>query len=399
MTCETHFAPHMAFFSLYIIIETAQIILCSVALYQTMKLHKKKHFPILLLISQLIFYISALVFALARIYDTIFFCWIMDYQPLSFATLGATYSIHWFALLFILYSRLQLVFDETEYKLKKCTVYIIWFLFTFIIVVSAALNVMMAMGQPVTLLIGLMLVIVLTTAQILSFTFVSKLQTLRQKTKELNRKTDLKLFETVRKYAVLSVISVMFSTFYAFVMIIAALIGIWTYWVSEILALVLVLDVFVDSLCMALSINLNEKYYKKLCFINMLNYYWCHNGETHEVHIIASQTRQTLTDVVEDVTNTAAYTNDNVDLKSAVFTTELTDIKHVPITPRPKMRSITDMVIDIDDNVHDSGLDIDSTHEDIIQSPKQTPMTPTWHAYAQSKSSSPRQIVESGKSI
>ena len=117
-TCQAHLALHMTSFSIYCVMETTQIALCIVAIYQIMQMHKKKYFSTTLLIAQWIFYLSSIAFSVARLLDSISFCWVIELHAFTYAVLGLSYSIHWFALLMILYGRLRLVFDETVFNMR-----------------------------------------------------------------------------------------------------------------------------------------------------------------------------------------------------------------------------------------------------------------------------------------
>merc|ERR1711933_507088 len=115
-------------------------------------------------------------------------------------------------------------------------------------------------------MMGLIIFITIIISQYLAFTFVYNLQNIRRNIEEL---TNDKLLKTVKKYSVLSVISVMFSTLYALMMIIISLLGItFNHTIANITGCIICLDVFIDTLCMILSLNMNDKYYQRICFIN-----------------------------------------------------------------------------------------------------------------------------------
>merc|ERR1712154_524236 len=132
--------------------------------------------------------------------------------------------------------------------------------------------------------------------------FVYNLHRLRKDAVDSKEKGE-KLIKTVKKYSVLSVISVMFSTLFAFVMIFVSMTGIWTYFLSEGMAFVLCLDVFIDTICMILSLHINHKYYERLCFC-----------------CIKKRTKPN-----KKLTNVPSATTDKVDLSSIFSKTEGTD--------------------------------------------------------------------------
>merc|ERR1712113_114019 len=113
------------------------------------------------------------------------------------------------------------------------------------------------------------------------------------------------LIKTVKKYSILSVTSVMFSTLYSFAMIAISMTGIWTYFLSEGLAFVLCLDVFIDTICMILSLHINHKYYERLCCC-------CINKERKSIN-------------KERMTRVISGTSDKVDLSSIFSKTDGTD--------------------------------------------------------------------------
>lgn len=237
-----------------------------------MQINKKENFPKLLLISQWVFYLSSLLFAISRILTTIFNCWSFKYQPITYNGLSITYIIHWFSFLLISYGRLRSVFQDTVYEINKKTIYCLSFMFIFMFCFSIFVGILVSLGMEIGFVFGgLVLIMVLITAQYLTWSFVHKLRKLRNvSSSDINNidKTN-QLSNTVKKYSVLSVISVTFSTLYVIILIILAVSGINfnVHWIIEVLALILCLDVFIDSLCMSLTLKVNDKYYKYLCYI------------------------------------------------------------------------------------------------------------------------------------
>eukprot|EP01083_Nonionella_stella_P164313 543375_1 len=292
--CDKYFKEQLGVLSVYGIIELIQIIVSIKSIHQILQMHQKRHFSRMLLYSQWLFYSSAILFALSRITSTVFLCWLIDYHYIPYGLIGVFYTLHWGAILIILLARLKLVFDRTAYKLGTKTTYFFWVIFVFIFLVGVVINGYMVLGVShpvVTLMIGLLLFIVLMVANFLAFTFVYNLQQLRSDTADLTYKRRRDLFKTVRKYAVLSVISVLFSTFYAVTLLMVVVTGIeWNYWLVVSLAAIMALDVWTDTICMTLSLNVNDKYYKRLCFITAINHYFCYNDISDEVTIVIEPT-------------------------------------------------------------------------------------------------------------
>merc|ERR1739845_293128 len=64
-------------------------------------------------------------------------------------------------------------------------------------------------------------------------------------------------------------------------------IGVFYYWTYETLFALICLDVFFGTLCMALSLSVNSKYYHRLCFCSVFNCYFCNAEIEEEVNIVA----------------------------------------------------------------------------------------------------------------
>eukprot|EP01084_Bolivina_argentea_P267061 453209_1 len=269
--CQDDMTYQMIILFLFIIIGCIQTVLCIISLYQVMQIHRKKHFTNLLLISQWIFYCSSLIFGISRICGNITWCFVPVYDNLTFMLCAVTYTIHWYAL-FILYSRLRQVFDDTLYQLNKTTVNIIQFTLGFLVVGTVAINILLGLEKGgvfvLRFCIGLLVVAALIVAQFLSFIFVYNLRKIHKETiLSSNKLHSNKMLETVRKYSILSVISVMASTCYSITIFMAAF-GAINYEKSlAALTIFLVLDVFIDTICMTLSLSVNDTYFRRICCI------------------------------------------------------------------------------------------------------------------------------------
>ena len=227
------------------------------------------------------------------------------------------------------------------------------------------------LGAIMTLSIGLLIVGGLCLAQFLAFTFVYNLKQIRKDAKDANNATSESLLRTVKKYSKLSVISVMFSTVYALVMIVLGSLNIvWNRWTFEILAIILCLDVFIDSLCMMLSLHANDKYYRALCCVD------CSKQEASPKLPRVATATYIKTHTQSDIAN------DKIDLDK-IF--KQRKPKLVKIT------SISDVATDVETNDHGPGYKLYDTpgngpHSTSSNSLKGTSTPPT-----------PMKIVESGK--
>eukprot|EP01084_Bolivina_argentea_P190803 327777_1 len=278
-------------FVLYCIVEPVQIIIGFISMCQIRNFHKKNHFSFISLAAQLVFYFASIVFATSRILNSIFVLYGMYARFITYLLMVVSYSIHFFALLLILYSRLKSVFDESVQRLNKTTVYYLRFLLTFLIF-QLPLAVVFMLFLPVSTLIlytALMLFLVLATAQCLSWMFVYKLY-------KINKEIDMvesKLLPTMKKYAILSMISVMFTTIYGIVSIIVSAIGDNSYLSLAILGFILCIDVFVDTICMALSLKSNDRYYRRMCGCFLLSNKAVINQKNIQMNVVSDSKCET----------------------------------------------------------------------------------------------------------
>ena len=99
---------------------------------------------------------------------------------------------------------------------------------------------------------------VLFTVQFMAWSFVCK----------LNR-----IGKTMQKYAVLNIVSISFTTIYAVFAVICVFVHIemdhseLVYLEQTVLAVVVVMDVFIDTICMTLSLSVNDQYYRYCCYL------------------------------------------------------------------------------------------------------------------------------------
>ena len=188
----------------------------------------------------------------------------------------------------IFLSRLIFVFKDTQYSITNlctictCSNWIFCIIGGSFILLNAHFR-FKGVTQGITLgIVGIFIIIILITTQILAWMFVIKLTKLNKQTMRHSMDDTIptinnhRLLRTIRKYAVLSIFSVMFTTFYAIISIIFTnLSGKYDYQLFAISAIILCADVFMDTLCMTLSLSMNSKYYQLLCSCFHHNYKCC----------------------------------------------------------------------------------------------------------------------------
>ena len=277
----------MASLCVFSVVGLLQFGLVIISLKQIMDLYHKSSYPKRLCISQWIFYITSLLFAICRILTSIFYCFINEYTIYPFDGIYLFICIHLFAFLVILYLRLRLVFDQSVHKLQRVTTYFIWFILTFLITAAIGLLVGMilfhisAPSKPYFACGAAIAFVFVITAQWLSWMFMCKMHKMRKMRTPLSGKIDSDIdqryINTIRKYGILSIISVMLTTTYI-VMAVILVFSSASYEMNKFVAIILSLEVFIDSICMTLSLKVNERYFKYFC-------YWCLRDTLNEPHL------------------------------------------------------------------------------------------------------------------
>eukprot|EP01084_Bolivina_argentea_P200542 342924_1 len=300
-TCQHYETAELFLLVLYCIIEAIQCYVCIASLYHITILQKKKKFSTIMLISQWMFFLTALWFGGSRLMASICWCYNMKLFPMSLVSLLASYSYHLWTLLSLLYCRLNDVFDTTSFELTKCAKYY----FAIMLVVFGLTPVLIYILFSISFGLGLfvsafLLIWVLLFAQHLAWSFVHKLRKMTQNSGIDNHVHNLQFFHLIRKYSVLSVFCVTLTTSYAFISGISAVIGYGWLW-GQLLSVIASFDVFADTLCMFLSFSANDKWYKRLC--GLCHYHCCGNKEIDQdllrikstSHIAMSTTGKTNT--------------------------------------------------------------------------------------------------------
>ena len=277
--CESNLSIEIASISAYSLIESVQILICVVALYEVRQLHKSITFPTLMLLSKWLFYLSSIAFSICRVVATIAYCFSPKYYTIPRNLLNVAYTVHWVGVLLIYFGRLKLVFNDTSHKVSSRTIHCFSITFIILFVLSIASIIGLYLGYAYfNIIAGLIVIAAVILSQVLAWTFVGKLKAIQHDVGMDNIAQRDKLTNTVKKYSVLSVTSVTGSSVTA----LSILISLGTmreedeYMVSTIIGLIAVMDVFVDSLCMTLSLYTNDKYFRKLCCI-------CIKGEPDKI--------------------------------------------------------------------------------------------------------------------
>ena len=92
-----------------------------------------------------------------------------------------------------------------------------------------------------------------------------KLGKLNKSNKDVSTNEELKQMNLITKYAILSVISVMLTTLVIISIIYSYINNEWRYIDGAFQAITGAFDVLCDSLCMYLSLNINDKQYHYVC--------------------------------------------------------------------------------------------------------------------------------------
>lgn len=270
--CEQHFASEMTLLGIFSIVETFQFALCIIAYFQMRKVQKDNgSMKRATRLALFIFYGCCIIFAVSRIATTITFCFAFEYNDIPWSILFLSYVIHLLSLEFVLFMRLRVVFDTTSESISKKYCYFTyfgWIIRLLMGLAALAMSIMqMGSGPSILGMITLAMLYTLFATQFLAWTFVWKLNKIRKcTTGSANIETDMKLLDTMRKYAVLSVVSVMSTTLYAIMTVIAAPVGqVHAYKIDAVLSVLVCFDVFLHTTCMVLSIVANDGIYRMFC--------------------------------------------------------------------------------------------------------------------------------------
>jgi len=316
---DAPFSESLIVFGITSFIGIIGIILSVIAMYQLHKIHKKDgKLPSSLYWTQIIFYILGIIYFISQPIGAFSHCVAGSYAVYGAGTTIIVYGLHKMYLMFSLYKRLLVVFKESIFKISRTYINIfrintvllfmlvIW---TIIILILYEYNLdsLQLLGLP----IGIQLVNIIITSQILAWTFVYKLSKL---TKQNQIKQQIKLIQKITKYSVLSIISVMFTTCIPIALGIAfVFFGAKSPRISAVVqTLCQCFDIFLDTLCMLLTLQKNNNVYAFICFCCDVKLKKC----CAKIHDISLKDIQ-LTMNINDHTKSTHHENVNSDSSSA----------------------------------------------------------------------------------
>ena len=257
---------------IYIIFGVMTTYFCIHACIQINIINKKTPFTKGLYYSQMIFFITALGYFIFRVPVNILNCFVSDRRIylLFWLVMIVLFGLHYLTLILTLFYRLESVFSNTILQLSNKSKVLFYLNFGFLIVFGFT-TVGLILANIYILIFyllafGIILLNLTVLAQILAWTFVSKLGKLNRNNKAVSTEMELKFMDTITKYAILSVTSVMFTTFVLLSIIYSALKSEWSYIDGVLQAIGAVLDVFIDTLCMYLSLSVNNRMYYYICW-------------------------------------------------------------------------------------------------------------------------------------
>ena len=276
LACNNYpFEIEIAALVFYIIMIMAQSIIVYLAFYQLRLVRKKKKFKasLLQISSQYVFFSSSIAFYIGKILTFNCNC----FYPTPSCNTSAisitfnSYAVHLLSLMLLFYSRLRDVFDGTAFQISRFLRYLLLICIIGLFILGiGGFSYSLVFGVSFDELLGRLAGIffgMLILSQFLAWIFVYKLYKLHSRRTD---DMDEGFIRFVRKYAVLSLICVMFTTLYAMIASIASIN--YSYYWSQILTVVIISDIFMDTFCTLLAFNYYDKQYMKLCG---LCHYYC----------------------------------------------------------------------------------------------------------------------------
>jgi len=230
------------------------------------KYDSKEKIPVELYYAQMCFFLLCAADGLCRVPDIVINCyefgfwWRQAFQFVYFTC----YIYHWIALLAILFLRLKVVFHGSKYQVNPCYYRVSIFIAVFISVLYATNYVaMLTQLWPysfVVMLAGIITFILLIYSQVLAFVFVRKLYRLNSMATR-----DDYLIAAMTRYTILGSVTIIGSVVVIFSAIALSLMPRYT----PLLHLTAVtgqsMDILIDSVCIALSLNFYSQYYSSMC--------------------------------------------------------------------------------------------------------------------------------------
>ena len=289
--CDDFYYESMGLLGIYSVVGTIQALISVFAAYQLINIHRSQKMSMLLISSSFMFYICTFIFGIMRIARTIFYCWKPEYYFASWYILYYLYGLHLLALEAIFYARLKFLFDKTPFKISRNTAIAFWTQIALQLLIGLVLQTGWAFViLPVNVsfaIVAITVLLTLITTQALAWMFVYKLKRVHQERQDsLDLSQNAELMTTIRKYAILAVTSVMVTLFYILYNFVTSEWSDSTYMISS-YGLVVVVDIFMDTLCMTLSLEPNHKWYLKCCRCCHWNCYGGNHMKSLELDVVS----------------------------------------------------------------------------------------------------------------
>eukprot|EP00485_Elphidium_margaritaceum_P012285 CAMPEP_0202693470 /NCGR_PEP_ID=MMETSP1385-20130828/7582_1 /ASSEMBLY_ACC=CAM_ASM_000861 /TAXON_ID=933848 /ORGANISM="Elphidium margaritaceum" /LENGTH=327 /DNA_ID=CAMNT_0049349151 /DNA_START=27 /DNA_END=1010 /DNA_ORIENTATION=- len=250
--------------SLYVIMIVVQSFVTYIGLRELFRIHRLNGTSSLSFFSQLFFFATSVVFYIGKILSSICWCFCPSCNSAAYAVAYLAYASHLCCLMLLLYARLRDVFAESVMRISNCLRYSFYVVLIFLISMGIMVLVANFIGESGEFMLARLaecFVVILVVCQLLAWKFVYNLYVIHMKVES----GDVKFLVLLRKYAILNLVCVMFTTMYAFTVVIAVAMHTYSYYWSQILTVIIMGDIFVDTLCVALSFGVYEEYYLKCC--------------------------------------------------------------------------------------------------------------------------------------
>ena len=300
------------------------IILSVISIYQLNRIKLKASLNYI----QILFYMFGILYFIVQPIAGLLHCFGGEYAVYGTGIITGSYCLHKLFFMLTLYKRLLITFDHSIFEISKVYIYIFRFNIL-ILVILLVWTVLIYILHEYTLndlqitgyLIGLQLINIIITSQILAWTFVYRLNKLSELLRN-NKSQDESYINTITKYSVLSIVSVTFTTLQPFILIISyTLFGAKSPRIyGEIITLCQCFDIFIDTICMQLSLGINMTKYAFICHYCDYNLRIC-CSKCHNIDIknMAIQIKQSsnMSDVIPELPPPQLTINSN----SSLFTT------------------------------------------------------------------------------
>lgn len=292
--CNSHIPLEIILFILEHIITIFLLILCIFSIYYVINFHLKQNpFPKSMLISQLLFYISSIIFSISWSMNHYGLCfYIESLQDLTEILSSLCLGINLLTFILILFCRLFYAFDETPFSISRKNT-IIFIIFTVIIsLIGFILIIYYLIIQrnliAIFIIFGIYLFIFTVLSQCLAFIFIYKLYKLhlqsiidgRDSNKIIarrsttnssmhiddrtNNQNNSDLIKTMTKYSILSIIAAIGITLTMIISFLRIISEQHTI-LRQLFALTIFIGPTIDTICVSLSFKFSEKYYDKFC--------------------------------------------------------------------------------------------------------------------------------------